>query len=321
MKDYSNYKKEVDMVNFSGNWHFQQQLKQEGSNFKLEGNSSQLIDGIEVPYRAIIRRHGQDHKEGLEERMLEFDKRFNIHKGSYVEYNDENYMIYSHVDKDNPIFNDAMMIMCNQKATWKGLNKYIPCVLNNSSYGSKGETHNIEQLSDFDARAVILIGISEDTIQNTNQIRNGMRFIFNHSKDDIYEITKKTTAYNSLDGKGYMELTCKYVKWVQEDDFENNIAFNSFLEDNVNPSVDITIVGEEYVLINNSETYAITNATNVTFSLDEDTIAEGNAEIVSQDGTSCVVKVLKTKMIQLEARDSLGKLIANPKTIYGVTKL
>lgn len=316
MKDYSNYKKEVDMVNFSGNWHFQQQLKQEGSNFKLEGKSSQLIDGAEVPYRAIIRRHGQDHKEGLEERMLEFDKRFDICKGSYIEYNDENYLIYTHVDKDNLIFNDAMMIMCNQSLIWKGLISSIPCYITNSSYGSKGEVHNIEQISDFDARAVILVGINE----YTKQIRNGMRFIFNHSKDDVYEITKKTTAYNSLNEKGYISLTCKYVKWVQEDDFENNIAFNSFLEDDVDPSIDIDLIGKEFVLINTSETYNMQNATNVTFTLDEDTLLEGNAEIVSQDGVSCVVKMLKAKMVQIECRDSLGKLL-KCKTIYGVTRL
>lgn len=239
-----------------------------------------------------------------------------IEEGSYIKYTDKTYLIKEF--EDNLLSPMCNALLCNQLLNWKGLKiTPISCYITNSSYGSKGEIHNIEQMSDFDARAVILVGINE----YTKQIRNGMRFIFNNSKDDVYEVTKKTTAYNSNGTNGYMSLTCKYVKWVQEDDFENNIAFNSFLEDNVNPSVDITIVGEEYVLINNSSTYTTTNATNITFSLDEDTLLEGNAEIVSQDGISCIVKVLKTKMIQLEARDNLGKLIANPKTIYGVTKL
>ena len=229
----------------------------------------------------------------------------------------DNYaLITSDIEKKNG-YDEGVFLLCNQFITWKGLSVLpIPCWLNNSSYGSKGEVHNIEQISDFDARAVILVGMNE----YTSQIRNGMRFIFNHSKDDVYEVTKKTTAYNSNGVNGYISLTCKYVKWVQEDDFVNNIAFNSFLEDNVNPSIDIDLIGEENVLINSSATYTMQNATNVTFVLDEDTILEGNAEIVSQNGINCVIKILKSCWLQIECRDSLGKLLKT-KTIYGVTRL
>ena len=238
-------------------------------------------------------------------------------KFKYRSDDDYNYaLITSKIEKKNG-YDEGVFLLCNQFVKWKGLSiEPIPCWLNNSSYGSKGEVHNIVQISDFDARAVIRMTCNE----YTEQIRNGMRFIFNHSKDDVYEVTKKTTAYNSNGVNGYMQLTCKYVKWVQEDDFNNNIAFNSFLEDNVDPSIDITLIGEEFVLIGSSETYTVSNATNVTFKLDDDTIAENNAEIVSQDGTSCVVKMLKDIMCQIECRDSLGKILYL-KTIYGVTKL
>ena len=308
MKDFSGFNLDLNEVNRrSGIKVFEKQLK------SLEGHD---IEINEVSTRGIIYNHLNDMSENLEDRALNVRIDTLIKKGDYVRNENEDYLVITDID-NHYYYKNCKIRKCNQQLTWKGINKIIPCYITNSSYGSKGELHNIEQISDFDARAVILVGMNE----YTNQIRNGMRFIFNHSKDDVYEVTKKTTAYNSNGTNGYMSLTCKYVKWVQEDDFDNNIAFNSFLEDNVDPSIDITIVGEEYVLINNSSTYTITNATNIIFSLDEDTLLEGNAEIVSQDGTSCAVKVLQTKMIQLEARDSLGKLIANPKTIYGVTKL
>ena len=229
--------------------------------------------------------------------------------GEYIKYLDRTYLVQEF--EDNLISPMCKVLLCNASLKWRGLESPIPCYITNSSYGSKGEVHNIEQISDFDARAVIYVG---NNIL-TKAIRNGMRFIFKHSKDDVYEVTKKTTAYDD-----YISLTCKYVKWVQEDDFENNIAFNSFLEDDVDPSIDVDLIGEEYVLINTSETYTMQNATNVTFILDEDTLLEGNAEIVSQDGVSCVVKMLKAKMVQIECRDSLGKLL-KAKTIYGVTRL
>ena len=229
--------------------------------------------------------------------------------GEYIKYLDRTYLVQEF--EDNLISPMCKVLLCNAYLNWKGLESLVPCYITNSSYGSKGEVHNIEQISDFDARAVIYVG---NNIL-TKAIRNGMRFIFKNSKDDVYEVTKKTTAYDD-----YVSLTCKYVKWVQEDDFVNNIAFNSFLEDNVDPSIDITLIGEEFVLINTTQTYTISNATNVTFKLDDDTIAENNAEIVSQDGTSCVVKMLKDIMCQIECRDSLDKIL-HLKTIYGVTKL
>ena len=309
MKDFSMFNTDINGVNLrSGIKIFEKQLK------GLEGHDIEIND---IPTRGIIYNHLNDMSENLEDRALNVKLDTDIESGYYVKFEDKYYLIITGIDS-HYYYKNCKIRKCNQSLNYKGLNSnLIPCYISNSSYGSKGEIHNIEQISDFDARAVILVGVN----QYTSQIRNGMRFIFNHSKDDVYEVTKKTTAYNSLNGNGYMQLTCKYVKWVQEDDFDNNIAFNSFLEDNVNPSIDISLVGNENVLINDTQTYTINNVSNITFKLDDDTIAEGNAEIVSQDGTSCIVKVLKEIMCQIECRDSDGKLIINPKTIYGVTKL
>jgi hypothetical protein len=308
MKDFSMFNTDINAINLrSGIKIFEKQLK------GLEGHDIEIND---IPTRGVIYNHLNDMSEKLEDRALNVRLDTDIKTGYYVKNEDDYYLVMTGID-NHYYYKNCKIRRCNQKLIWKGLKAaFIPCYITNSSYGSKGEIHNITQISDFDARAVILVGVNE----YTNQIRNGMRFIFNHSKDDVYEVTKKTTAYNSNGVNGYMQLTCKYVKWVQEDDFVNNIAFNSFLEDNVNPSVDITLIGEEFVLTGSSEIYTINNATNVTFKLDDDTIAENNAEIVSQDGTSCVVKMLKDIMCQIECRDSLGNILYL-KTIYGVGKL
>lgn len=309
MKDYSMFDTDVSAINLrSGIKIFEKQLK------GLEGHDIEIND---VSTRGIIYNHLNDMSENLEDRALNVRLETDIKTGYYVKNEGEYYLVITGID-NHYYYKNCKIRRCNQSLNYKGLKTTsIPCYITNSSYGSKGEVHNIVQISDFDARAVILVGVNE----YTNQIRNGMRFIFNHSKDDVYEVTKKTTAYNSNGVNGYISLTCKYVKWVQEDDFINNIAFNSFLEDNVNPSIDITLVGDEKILIGSTKVYTISNASGVTFTLDEDTIAEGNAEIVSQNGTSCTVKMINEMMCQIECRDSLGKLIINPKTIYGVTKL
>ena len=308
MKDFSMFNTDVNAINLrSGINIFEKQLK------GLEGNDIEIND---ISTRGIIYNHLNDMSENLEDRALNVRLDTDIKTGHYVKNEDDYYLVITGID-NHYYYKNCKIRRCNQSLVWKGLKTtFIPCYITNSSYGSKGEVHNIVQISDFDARAVILVGVNE----YTNQIRNGMRFIFNHSKDDVYEVTKKTTAYNSNGVNGYMQLTCKYVKWVQEDDFDNNIAFNNFLEDNVDPSIDIDLIGAENVLINSSETYVMQNATNVTFILDEDTLLENNAEIVSQNGTSCIVKMLKAKMVQIECRDTLGKLL-KCETIYGVTRL
>ena len=110
---------------------------------------------------------------------------------------------------------------------------------------------------------------------------------------------------------GYYQLVCKYVKWVQGDDFENNIAFNPRLENNSNVSTDIYINGSDTISISSNKTYTIANTTNVTFELDEDTVLENNATIVSQNGTSCIVKAITPFMpLYIIAKDSNGIQIA-----------
>lgn len=240
-----------------------------------------------------------------------------LNKGSYIKYEEDIYLIREF--EKNLLSPMCKCIRCNQEIMLKGWDKPLPCYITNSSYGSKGEVFNNEYLGDFDARAVIQIGINK----YVSDIIEGTRFIFNHSKFDTFETTKKNTTYNSKNGIGYAELTCKYVKNVQEDDLENNIAYNYYLENNSETQGEIvTLEGgeDDRILLNSTMTYTINGIDKCVFILDEDTIENNIAEIVSFTDNTVTVKVLKPKMFQIECRSNKGTLLCT-RTLYGVRKM
>lgn len=318
MKDYSNYKKYnyIDMRTYSGNFHFKQQLKQEGVNVLVNNKEYELIDNERVPYFIIVRNHGIEHKNTLEERLIMFDKKFSIKRGDYIKYLDDNYIILPRIDKDNLFFNTGKLTYCNNNLKAKSWGDVeIPCLIENSSYGSKGELHNNEYISDFDSRGIITCQKNK----YTDSIFNGMRFCFNSTKDDIIEVTKKSSVF--IDN--CWQLTFKSVKYVQEDDLENNYAFNPRLDgSNTSPNDEVYIItGEEYVKYNTESTYTINNKQNkeIIWSLDEDSIDGNLAEIISQDNNKCTLKVTsKEEMIQLIASDKNTNETLCYFILYGV---
>jgi hypothetical protein len=224
MKDYSNYKVQFDMVDYSRRWIFEEQLKQEGSNLKVNEKATQMINGIEVPYRAIVRRHGQDHKEFQEERSLDFGKEFDIKLGDYIQYLDEIFLVNTHVDKDNPAYNCTKMIMCNNTMNAKGWDKPINCFLTNSSYGDKGVLDSTF-LSSIDGKMLCYIQDNE----TTKTIVIDMRFIFDHDKSQVYKVVKTETVTTGV-GRLRKIVLDKDKTQDEKDDFVNNIAYNAFLD-------------------------------------------------------------------------------------------
>jgi len=120
MKDYSNYKKhvQIDMKDYSGKFHFNEQLKQEGTDIKINGKSTQLINGEEKVIRAIVRNSGVENKEANEERSIMIGKEYAYKYGDYVEYLEDIYLTNVSVDKDNPFFNTAKMKRTNHLFKW-----------------------------------------------------------------------------------------------------------------------------------------------------------------------------------------------------------
>ena len=134
MKDYSNYRNYVrnDMVEYSGNIQFQENLKQEGLNLKIINSNNE-----ERNEKIIVRKYSTEHKLSNEERQLIFSKNIDLKVGYYIVFEDDCYIIYTHVDKDNRFFNTCAMQMCNQTFKWKdenGIHEF-PCYCKNDSYG------------------------------------------------------------------------------------------------------------------------------------------------------------------------------------------
>jgi len=187
-------------------------------------------------------------------------------------------------------------------------NRDIPCVFKNSSYGSKGLVYNQSFYSDFDSRGVI-------TVQKnalTQKIFNGMRYCFEHSKEDIYQVAKVNAVFD----KGIYSIVCKNTRYVQEDDIENNYAFNSCLD--YDDDRDLTemkivrILGKDFIKIGDIQQFIIEgyDNTDVTFSLDEYTVDMNIATIIESSDKMCKIKGLKEDVAQLEARNSEGTLLA-----------
>ncbi|NFH00790.1 hypothetical protein FC831_10770 [Clostridium botulinum] len=252
----------------------------------------------------------------LKTKFIYYSQKTNLKAGDYVCYPNSDNVTYLITDtqkfKQLPFGNGMECNNILKAKSWGNIE--IPCVMRNSSYGSKGELHNNEYMSDFDSRGIITCQRNK----YTDSIFNGMRFCFNGTKDDIVEITKKSSLFL----ESCWELTFKSVKYVQEDDLENNYAFNPRLDGTSSPNDEVYIItGEEYVKHNTESTYTINNKQNkeIIWTLDEDSIDGNLAEIINQDNNKCILKVTsKEEMIQLIASDKKTNETMCSYVLYGV---
>lgn len=237
------------------------------------------------------------------ERRIQFKPHTKIEEGDYIYYPDiDRYYIVKEF-QFNSIVPYAIATECNQILRCKYFGRDIPCYMENSSYGSKGVVTNQPYYSDFDSRGVILVQKNEIT----KKIYNGMRFIFNNSKEDIYQIAK----VNGVFTKGYYQMVCRYTKYLQEDDLENNYAFNIDLENKQQDIVTYKIKGEEVVKLGEEYTYELEGYTGVvTWKIDEYSDENNIATIVSTTDNSCNIEMNEADIVQIEARDDSDKLLA-----------
>lgn len=307
-------KPRFDMVNWSGLREFKNNLKYEGSDIEINFEPSQLIDGVNTPIRAIIRRSGVDDKENLEKRKIIIGKEFTIKKGDYITYNDDIYMIYVAIDKDNPFHFDSEMKLMDHTVNWKNLGKPIPCWGTKSSYGEKGLVATAEYDPDFDSRLALEMQLNEVT----KKIYAGMRFCFNSSKNSIYEVT----FVNHFD-PNILNLTLRVSKFIDEDDLENNICFNPVLEKPEDPTQVI------YTIENSDGDFEINVGSTSKFYLDPIPVSgeiawkleEGtNLEIVNSHDNYVEVKGLTKKKYDVLKCYVDGELIAT-RTLYVVNLL
>lgn len=273
MNDYSNFRKEPDMIKYSGEFHVENQFLQEGQYFKVNGNESIFIDDREVKYYGIIRNTGVEHKEGLEVRLLDFKKELNIKQGDYITWGGYNWLIIPMIDHDNPFMDSTSMTLCNNSLNYAGLKHPIPCWCNNSSYGVKGviETNYMGQI---DGK---ILAYAQDCPE-TRAIHIDMRFIFDHDPNQVYKVIKTETVTT---GRARQIVLTKDDYDAINDDLVNNIAYNS-----INNNKHNVIKENNYTIKSSINKFAIRKLSKTTFSVyNDDQLDGGIWDIIIDKGS------------------------------------
>lgn len=211
MRDFNEYSSSIVNKQIEGGKKiFKIQLK------SAEGRDLE-IDGIQT--RGILLNHLNDMSTTKEQRGLNVELDTIIDVGSYVKdiAEDKIYMVVSNID-NHYSYKTCTLSYCNQTINWKGLKAPIPCVCEDTAYNDKGEI-NIDYFSMVDGKIAVYVPVNEIT----NQIKQNMRFIFNHNAMMIFEaiLIKNVTTPNIY------KIVMKKVEYFKEkDDLENNIAYN-----------------------------------------------------------------------------------------------
>lgn len=259
-------------------------------------------------YKGILKKSDLSEVE-IELRMINTNKsnvkkmyllpNTNVTEGDYIQIvKDESIVNYLITDfEDNLISKCSYVTECNQVLKLPSGKEY-PCVITNDSYGSKINLSN-DILSEIDTKLKIQIQCNEDTLKECDL---DIRYMFNSSKFDIY----KTTDINTSIKKGMLTMISKKDKFLPSlDRLEDNYCFQGSESEETpnNPSAEYIIKGEDTIKINKEYLYIVEPEEGIVeFQLDEYTISENIAEIVSSDGYSCAVKALKgNELITLNA--------------------
>lgn len=238
------------------------------------------------------------------------DKRINLLpnqkalNGEYVYFDDYWWLIYD--TEVNLISPQCKLYICNQILHWKdslGEHTY-PCYSTNSAYGSKITSTN-DYVPEVDTKDKIYVQYNEVT----KNIDFGHRFMFNHSKKDIF----KVTDFDSGNMTGLIILTCEKDNYLPEDDLENNLCYLKSLDSNtpINPTT-YNIIGQDEIKQNIECEYLLDDS-NCMWEIDEESLKIEIAEIISFTDNSCIVKASKQRTDEyftLIAKDSNGNILA-----------
>lgn len=227
-----------------------------------------------------------------------------IKSGEYV-YFDNYWWIVSEVNI-NLMTPSARLDKCNQSLHifYEGVEYFMPCYISNDSYGSKINTTN-DYIPQIDTKAKIITQYNKIT----KSIKSDYRFMFNHSKTDIYKISDPTSCIED----GVLTMISSKDKYLPEDDLENNLCHIENVSKDIptNPTT-YNIIGEDEIKQNIEYTYSLDNG-NCTWEIDEESLNVGIAEIISFNDNSCIIKASKQRTDEyftLIAKDNNGNILA-----------
>ena len=234
-----------------------------------------------------------------------------IDEGCVISYEDKSYLVTEF--EDNLISPMCKCSLCNQVLKLPSGKEY-PCVIANDSYGSKINLSN-DFIGQIDTKLKIQLQANEDVL---NEVKLDLRYIFNHSKFDIFKCTDINTSVN----KGVITMIAKKDVYLEGlDDLENNMAFNGEIEgDNTQEPTKYSIIGNDEIKINVEHTYTINPIDeDIVFSLDEYSVENKTASIISQANGECIIKANVTDEI-ITLNCSLNGEIVATKDIVTVKR-
>lgn len=258
-----------------GKTHRERVVKEMRESFKThleETPASHIAMVKNKPYKALMadRRFADEELNG-KYMTVEWKHQFNI--GDYVDVLGTTWFIDLLEEETVETKKSYRLMPCNNTLKWqdtKGQIYEFPChVVDKTSVYSDGLSKG-SMITTSTYQAQVLIPFNK----YVEMIDTNDRFIFNHSKHNIYYVTR----IDMMTRKGLVSITMKYDELVREfDDLANNlskpIGTNAQLDDNIvtptNPIDEIEyvvheIVGSHKINVRQKNVeYVIPTATNV----------------------------------------------------------
>jgi hypothetical protein len=165
-----------------------------------------------------------------------------INTGDDILWNNQHWLC-TNVDSDKEIYAKGIIERCNNTLKWQnstGEIKEYPCIISDKSSTYADGTLETKYIVIADDQILITIQSNSDTLQ----LELDKRFIFNHSKNDIYKLSK----IQPLLKEGILYLTMTKNQYGANDRLDLNLA------DYVQNNFALTITNGDTVSLNTSDT-------------------------------------------------------------------
>lgn len=285
MKDYSNYYPSInDRVINDTEILFREKLN------TLDGDDV-LIDG--VAEKVIIHNHTNPLDENKEDRKLLCLNNINIHRGSIVVHEGENYIVITDVDQ-NDVFKDCKIRKTNYPLKYQDKFGNIieaPCIATNATLYSIG-VQETKVITLPDGKLSIILPSNADA----QQIDRGLRIL--HYKTP-YKVT-----FVDYSKSGLIGLVLSEDELQDQDDLISGVAYNP-ITSAVTPIPTGTLIldGSDTLIINRTQSYEVKmddgtlHSANYRFDLSDTTLGV----ITAVTDMSCVIKGLSRGNLVLTA--------------------
>ncbi len=246
MKDYSNYRPLTqDKLLWSARKIFEEQLKANGEDI--------VIDGSKI--KGLVTEHTNPLNQDKEDRKLKCSDSVNIKKGSSVRYEDKDWLVITN-PKKREVYILCKILPCTNTLTFQdptnpSIIHEIPCILADKTSVYSDGINEGKYLTLADDQ--ISITMPDNELIDSKYLNK--RFIFNHDKMYVFEVSK----IDKLTQPGLMIVVMKKNDYNPATDrLDLNIA--NYIESSEQPDPEpvgysITIEGADEIRLGEVQTY------------------------------------------------------------------